>query len=236
MMRSLASPVLTVVLALFVPALARADLVNFSYGWNLSDFSVGTAGSVAPTYGLSSGGSSLSVWSGSGAAVLTLPPSGEASAIPGAVPTTIPAGSLSVICPFNKLPNTNGFTVSFTMNLHVTDLASGGSADLITGREISADDIDGQVKAYTSGYAGFNSSLPIGGHDYTVVVNPTLDWLSPTGDALPLSANIYVDRPLPTPPKAPEPAGIALAIVGVVSLSGLACGRQKRTSITAKAG
>jgi hypothetical protein len=217
-------------LAILAPG-ARAESVQFAYSWSMTTLGSTAYGYVTPwsrpsnpSVYMSPDGSQLEVFQGGGLAVLTLPPAGTASLVPGAVAAAIPAGSLEVPRAFSPPdPYTTSVSVGVGLRLHLTDLASGQSGDLNMGRLIDVTYV-GSPGLYTeAGNDGWPSPLSLGGHDYTVSVNTTYEQVFPLSGGAPVgftaSVSIGMMKPLP------EPSSLALA-AGALSLLAVAAARH----------
>jgi hypothetical protein len=191
-------------LALFGDSTARADFVNFGYHW-----------SVQPSSVLSGGPGS------SGNVQLAITTDGTGSATPGSsTPLVIPAATITTNTAASSVPD--HFQTSFTMKLHLTDSTSGQSGDLsYTGT------VNGTLTTTTSTLTStfsdpLTQQLTLGGHTYSVTIDPRLLSLPVPGSQSPAMIDALVTvGGSTTVNNTPEPSSLALGCLAL-SLTGFA--------------
>ena len=239
LLRSRMRVLLTIVFAL-APGTARADLVGFSYSWNIAggDLNAFGPGPLSLNQTVSPDGSSVNVNYGGGNTTLTVAGPGTGSTTPGGVdfssatPAVISLATLTT-------PALTGLVGNFTFSagniftLHLTDTASGQSGDLNISGSVNGNVSPSGTSVGLSAFGDFLQSVTLGGHVYTVDALNTLPDSTPGDDPVSFVAQVYIDRPDPTllPPlndgggaiHAPEPsslflAGFALSLLGGATL------------------
>ena len=188
-MKSLFRTSLIAVLALGATSSLRADFMDWSYHWSITPGPVLTSGTGSVAMALAQDGSG-------------------ASKIAAATVTT--TSSATAAAP-------DRYNVGYNLTLHLTDNQSNKSGDVTFHGTVA-----GTVTATSSQLSNTFSnptteSVKIGGHLYSVTINPSLMTLAAPGAASPpqINALVSVTNPvgIPTPPKpvpqvqTPPPSG-----------------------------
>ncbi len=198
---------------------ARAEMVGFSYHWASSpSVVVGTNPSNITGNGISSG-----------SVAFALAPAGSASSLLGGGPTTIPGATLTTTGSA-PLDAADSFASPFSMTLHLSDTASGTTGDLTFAGTVNGS-LTISTSTLTADFASpLTQQLTLGGHVYSVTIDPAAAGIPPPGAATPgqINALVQVAAP-PSPPAAPTPEPPAVLLAGLaLALLGLACCRRAR--------
>jgi hypothetical protein len=185
----------------------RADPIGFSYHWSMSPSSVlvGTSTGNVTGNGISTGN-----------VAFALAQDGSSSAEPGGGLSAIPAASLTTSSTAPER-SPDSFASPFSMTLHLTDTASGQSADLSF-----AGVVNGTLTATASTLeADFSDPLTrqvtLGGRLYSVTIDPSSAHIPAPGGAPALLDTLMAVSASSPPPvqQAPEPSTLVLVGGGV---------------------
>jgi hypothetical protein len=203
-------------LALLGGGQARAEFVDYSYHWSIAPSSV--------------------IPSGTGSALFALAGDGTASSEVGsATPTKVPGATVTTTSSATTTPDT--FSTTYGLTLQLTDSASGQSGNLTFSGTLS-----GTLTATSSALvASFSSpltqQLDLGGHLYSVTIDPSLLNLPAPMAGTPAAINALVsvsngtNPPPPPPTQTPEPSGLVLGATAL--LAGLYARRRARRKAAA---
>jgi hypothetical protein len=195
---------------------ARAEFVDYSYHWSVAP------GSVIP--------------SGTGSALFALAPDGTASSEVGAAtPTTVAGATVTTSSSATTTPD--HFSTTYGLTLQLTDTASSESGTLTFSGTLS-----GTLTATSSALvASFNSpltqQLTLGGHLYSVTIDPSLLNLPAPMAGSPAAINALVSvssssgNPPPPTNNTPEPSSLVLGATALVA--GLYARRRQRRKAAA---
>jgi hypothetical protein len=205
-------------------AAASADPVHWSYSWDSSPQAISANGS------------------GSGTIFLLDPQPGTGTGSMHIGGTQF--GLNTIATPANP----DQFTSKpFTLNLALTDAASGAQGQLSFAGLLNATMSTGSANVSTSFPGGTTKSVTLGGNSYTVVLDgftqPTLTTPAGFGAQVTAAAGTPLAPPPPTPPPAPpppskitpEPSAGVLAGLGL-AVTGLAARRKTARLATASRG
>jgi hypothetical protein len=187
-------------LVLLAGGRARADFVDYSYHWSVQPSSVLPGGTGSVTLAVAADGTGSSDTAATTATVL-----------PGATITTSSSAS--------NPPDS--FNTDFTMKLQLTD-----SASHVTGELTFQGTLSGTLTATSSSLTStfhnpVTQTLTLGGHVYTVTIDPTLINLpSPTSPSpAAIDALMTVANKAPPVSQTPEPSGLVLGATAVLGLA-----------------
>jgi hypothetical protein len=193
---------------------ARAEMINFAYSWGMDPSSVFGAGT--------------------GSVAFSLKGAGTAGYAPGPAPTRVEGATITTTSSAGGAVAPDSYAASFSLNLHLTDTASGQSGDVAFGATLS-----GTLTADGSALSvAFDKpptrQLRLGGRLYSVSIDPSLVHVPAPGSSDPGSIDALVRvtprasaSVEPQVQQAPEPAGLVTGAVGA-GLSALAWLRRRR--------
>lgn len=225
-MKSLTTRLAVVMLVLLIGAdRAAAEFVNFSYSWSSSGIVLGTNATTGGP-GLSTGSVTFALYpdDSSGAEL-----NGAASPIPGALVST--SSSALVESP-------DSYNSPFSLTLNLKDTLSGDTSPLTFSGSIS-----GTISAFSSALQlafdhPLTQQVTLGGHLYSVKIDPSSIAIPAPGTAVLLSADISVsglrldDPVLETPvSQVPEPSTLVLTGLAL-PLTAMAWKRVRRKAET----
>jgi hypothetical protein len=179
---------------------ARAEMIDFSYGWTVSP--------SPPVYS-----------SGTGVVAVSAYADSSASATLGGTATLIPGASISTNSSASAA-QPDHFDVAYSMTLHLTDAGSSQAADLTFSGTLAGELTSGSSTLKSSFHNPVTQQTTLGGHLYSVTIDPVMADIS-VGPAAQINALVKVGgQTQPTSQQTPEPstlllAGLALPLFGV---------------------
>jgi hypothetical protein len=205
---------------LFGQGQARADLVAYSYHWDIQP--------------------SAAIASGTGGVQIVLPLDGSTSSAVG-VANPLQAATISTFSAATD-PADN-FNVPFALKLHLTDTASGKAGDLNFAGSLSGQ-LTMNTSAVTSTFSNPTQTIDLGAHQYAVTLSPAVLTLPAPGasPAAQIKAIVTAGDLAVAPARglavfatgglsvaqAPEPSSLVLGAVAASSLLGYGVRRRRR--------
>jgi hypothetical protein len=215
---------LLIVTMLLGAGTARAEVIDFSYSWGISPGSIFTGTGNATPGGASTGSIAFALaQDASSSATL----GGSATPIPGATVTTTSSAGGAV--------GPDHFNSAFSMTLHLTDSASGKSADLTFAGTLFGD-LTSKSSTVQTTFAPVFRQTTLGGHVYTVRFDPNPVNIQAPNSTDPTKVNAQVkvvdSRSSPPPPMqtTPEPATLVLAGLAVPLVGAIVHRNRRRAS------
>jgi hypothetical protein len=198
-----------------LPAAARAEMIDFSYSWGMGPSSVYSAGTGSVAFSLKDGGT--------------------AGYQAGPAPTRLEGATITTTSSAGGAVAADSYSSNFALSLHLTDKASGQSGDLTFGAALK-----GTLTATGSALSvAFDKPptrhLHLGGHLYSVTIDPSLVHVPAPGSSDPGSIDALVrvtprasasSQP-PVTQETPEPASLLTGAVGA-GLGALAWLQRRR--------